>query len=231
MNKRLIPLLVIALFPIDAIWAYDDVLFNQIHINAQVERNVENDQLEVTMVVEKQGNRPEDIAGEVNETMQWALDQADDKSRIEINTRSYQTYPVYKDRMIIGWRATQELYLKSTEITELTRLVGKLQERLQVRNMQFSPTREARVGIENELISEAMQAFRQRADIIKQHMAEDKYRIVNLHVNTGNSGPVLYREQMASRAVAMDMAVEMAPAVEAGTSKVIVTVSGSVQFF
>ncbi|NNE37891.1 MAG: SIMPL domain-containing protein [Gammaproteobacteria bacterium] len=231
MNKKLIPLLVIFLLPIHPVWADEDVLFNQIHINAQVERDVENDQLEVSMVVEKQGNRPEDIAYEVNETMQWALEQAEGKSEIEINTRSYQTFPIYKNRLIVGWRATQELLLKSTDITELTDLVGELQERLQVRNMQFSPTRETRVRIENELISEAMEAFRQRADIIKQHMDEDEYRIVNLHVNTGNSGPVMYRDAMVSRAATMDMAMEMAPAVEAGTSKVIVTVSGSIQFF
>ena len=89
--------------------------------------------------------------------------------------------------------------------------------------MQFSPTRETRVKIENELISEAMDAFRQRAEIINQHMDEKNYRIINLHVNTGNSGPVMYREAMVSRAATMDMAMEMAPAVEAGTSKVVVT--------
>ncbi len=217
--------------PVRTILAEDETLFNQIHINAQVERNVENDQLEVTMLVEKQGSKPEEIATQVNETMQWALELANDKSEIEVSTRSYQTYPIYKNRLIVGWRATQELYLKSVAITDLTELVGKLQERLQVNHMQFSPTRETRVKIENELISEAMDAFRQRAEIINQHMDEKNYRIINLHVNTGNSGPVMYREAMVSRAATMDMAMEMAPAVEAGTSKVVVTVSGSIQYF
>jgi predicted secreted protein len=41
---------------------------------------------------------------------------------------------------------------------------------------------------------------------------------------------MMYNEAMMSRGM-MDSAVEMAPAVEAGTSKVIVTVSGSIQFF
>ncbi len=231
MNRILFPILIMAMLPINTVWADDDVLFNQIHINAQVERDVENDQLEVSMAVEKQGNRPEDIAAEVNETMQWALEQADGNRQIEVSTRSYQTFPIYKNRLIVGWRATQELYLKSTEITDLTDLIRTLQERLQVKHMQFSPARESRVEMENELISEAMEAFRQRADIIKQHMDEKQYRIVNLHVNTGNTGPVMYREAMVSRAATMDMAMEMAPAVEAGTSKVIVTVSGSIQFF
>ena len=66
--------LLLLLFPVSPGWGADNnTLFNQIHINAQVERYVENDQLEVSMAVEKQGNKPEDIAAEVNETMQWAL--------------------------------------------------------------------------------------------------------------------------------------------------------------
>lgn len=231
MNRYLLCLAILFFLPVGTILAEDETLFNQIHINAQVERNVENDQLEVTMLVEKQGSKPEEIAAEVNEAMQWALDLADDKNEIEVSTRSYQTFPIYKNRLIVGWRATQELFLKSVEITDLTDLVGKLQERLQVKHMQFSPTRETRVKIENELISEAMGAFRQRAEIINQHMDEKNYRIINLHVNTGNSGPVIFREAMVSRAANMDMAMEMAPAVEAGTSKVVVTVSGSIQFF
>jgi predicted secreted protein len=231
MSRYLVCVAILIFLPVRTILAEDETLFNQIHINAQVERNVENDQLEVTMLVEKQGSKPEEIATQVNETMQWALELANDKNDIEVSTRSYQTFPIYKNRLIVGWRATQELYLKSVEITDLTELVGKLQERLQVNHMQFSPTRESRVKIENELISEAMDAFRQRAEIINQHMDEKNYRIINLHVNTGNSGPVMYRDAMVSRAATMDMAMEMAPAVEAGTSKVVVTVSGSIQYF
>jgi predicted secreted protein len=223
--------LIYLLLPVSITLAADDgTLFNQVHIDAQVERNVENDQLEVSMQVEKQGNKPQDIASEINETMQWGLKLAKSNKDIEVSTRSYQTYPIYKNRLIVGWRATQKLNLKSIKITELTDLVGDLQERLQVKQMNFSPTRQTRARIENELISEAMDAFKQRAEIVKGHMDEKNYRIVDLHVNTGQSGPVMYQEAMMSRAMMSD-AMEMAPAVEAGTSKVIVTVSGSIQFF
>lgn len=222
--------MVLCLFPVAMAAAQEQQpMYNQVHIDAQVEQDVENDQLEVTLVVEKQGSRPDKIAAEINETMDWALQQSRNERDIDVSTRAYQTYPIYKNREIIGWRATQELQLKSTRITELTGLVGLLQARLQVRQMNFSPTRENRVRMENELISQAMEAFRQRAEIIKGHMDNMDYRIVNLHVNTGQGGPVMYREPMMARA--MDSSAEMAPAVEAGTSKVIVTVSGSIQFF
>jgi len=222
--------LVYLIVPVSLVYAVEDTpLFNQVHIDAQVERDVENDQLEVFMVVEAEGKQPDELAAKINETMQWALDQGKGQDDFEISTRSYQTYPVYQGRTIVGWRASQELLLKSVKISELTELVGKLQARLQVRHMNFSPTRQTRVKIENELISEAMAAFRQRADIIKGHMDQENYRIVNIHVNTGQSGPIMYKEAMMSSRAMMEDAV--APAVEAGTSKVVVTVSGSVQFF
>ncbi len=208
-----------------AVVAQDDTLFNQVHIDAQAERDVENDQLEVTMLVEVQGNKPDEIATSVNATMQWALKLAQADKDIEASTRSYQTYPVYNDTIITGWRASQELYMRSTDIPGLTELVGELQQKLQVSQMNFTPTKQTRTKVENELISEAMVAFRQRAEIVKGHM---DYRIVNLQVNTGQAGPVMYREAMMSMAKMSDAA---APAVEAGTSKVVVTVSGSIQFF
>ena len=51
--------------------------------------------------------------------------------------------------------------------------------------MRFSPTRKTRVQYENELIQEAMMAFKQRVDIIKKHMDDKNFSIVNRHVNTG----------------------------------------------
>jgi len=229
MSSILTRALICLILPASLVFAAEDSpIFNQVHIEAQVERDVENDQLEVSMVVEAQGNQPAEIAAKVNETMQWALKLANAGSDIEVSTRSYQTYPVYQDRFIAGWRAEQELFLQSMEISNLTELVGKLQEKLQVRQMNFTPSKATRVKTENDLISEAMQAFKQRVEIIKGHMDNKNYRIVNLHVNTGQSGPVFYREVMS---MAKMEDADMAPAVEAGTSKVIVTVSGSVQFF
>jgi len=206
----------------------NDVLFNQVFVDARAEGDVTNDTMEVLMVVEKQGASAEAIARQVNEAMQWALDRSRDYKAVEAGTGSYQTRPLYKDRLITGWRVSQQLHLKSSEIARLTELAGVLQERLQVQQMNFLPSKQARVTRENELINEAMEVFKQRVEIIKGHMEGKNYRIVDLHVSTGQGVPPMHRERMATMAV---MGAGAAPAVEAGTSKVVVTVSGSVQFF
>ncbi len=228
MLQFIVRTLFLLIFPL-VVLAQETPLFNQVHLDAQAEREVENDQLEVVLMVQEEGVKPDEIATRVNETMQWALQVAGADEDIEVSTRSYQTYPVYNDRFIVGWRASQELYLRSEKISDLTELVGQLQQKLQVNQMNFSPTKATRTRIENELISEAMLAFRQRADVIKGHMDNMDYRIVNIQVSAGQAGPVMYRESVMAMAKMADAA--MAPAVEAGTSKVIVTVSGSIQFF
>jgi predicted secreted protein len=211
-----------------SIYAHDnDPLFNQVNLQAQAERDIPNNQLTVILAVEEEGKNSVKIANKINQDMVWALKITGKHNSIESHTQAYNTYPIYDKRTVIGWRAIQQLELKSTNITELSELVGELQSRLQVKNMRFSPTRETRVQYENELIEEAMIAFKQRVNIVKKHMDEKNVRIVNMHVNTGGGHvqPV-YAER---RMMAMDSI--STPAVEAGTSKITVTVSGSVQFF
>ncbi|MFT5395316.1 MAG: putative secreted protein [Gammaproteobacteria bacterium] len=211
-----------------SIYAHDnDPLFNQVNLQAQAEREIPNDQLTVMLAVEEEGKEAAKIANKINQDMDWALKIVGKKNAIVSRTQAYNTHPIYDKRTVIGWRAIQQLELKSTNITELSELVGILQSRLQVKNMRFSPTRETRVQYENELIEEAMVAFKQRVEIVKKHMDDKNVRIVNMHVNTGGGhNRPIYAE---SRMMAMDS--KSAPAIEAGTSQITVTVSGSVQFF
>lgn len=225
--KVVIIILLLSVFSFSSYAHDNDPLFNQVNLQAQAEREIPNDQLTVMLAVEEEGKEAAKIANKINQDMDWALKIVGKKNAIDSRTQAYNTYPIYDKRTVVGWRAIQQLELKSTNITELSELIGKLQSRLQVKNMRFSPTRETRVQYENELIEEAMIAFKQRIDIVKKHMHEKNVRIVNIHVNTGggNNRPI-YAE---SRMMAMDS--KSAPVVEAGTSKITVTVSGSVQFF
>ena len=202
-------------------------LFNQVNLQAQSQRDIPNDQLTVLLAVEEEGKDAAKIAKKINKDMDWGLNKAKARQEIEVRTLSYNTYPIYDKRTVIAWRAVQQMELKSTNITKLSELVGDLQERLQVKSMNFSPTKDTRKRYEDELIEEAMIAFKQRVEIVKKHMDNKNVRIVNIHVNTGGgiSRPVYAENRM------MAMSSKSAPAVEAGTSKITVTVSGSVQFF
>jgi predicted secreted protein len=206
----------------------DKTLFNQVHVQAQVEREVPNDEMQSLLVSEHQGKKANSLSARVNEDIKWALVLAKKNKDIEVSTRAYQTYPIYKDSDVVGWRVSQEILLKSQNMAELSEVIGELQEKLQVRQMQFSASKQTRDQIENDLIEEAMQAFERRVKIIKKHMDGKDYRIVNLHINSNGQRPQLMHAQ---RMRSESMALVSAPTVEAGTSKITATVSGSVQFF
>lgn len=203
-----------------------EVLFNRVYLDAQAERQIPNDEMRVVLVTEHQGRDPAELAQRVNRDMAWALAVVKGEKEIAAASGGYRTIPLYEDRLIVGWRASQELELTSTATGRLTELTGTLQERLQVRDMQFRPTKATRDRHQDELMEEALASFKRRADIVSRHMPAKDYRIVEIHVGAGGGPqPVMYERAM------MKMDAGGAPAVEAGTSLLTVTVSGSVQFY
>jgi len=209
-------------------FADDETLFNTVNLQAQAEREIPNDQMIVLLATEHEGSNTTGLTAKINLDMQWALEIINKYSAVESQSKSYQTYPTYRKQVVIGWRASQQIEIKSENIAALTELVGKLQEKLQVKQMSFSPTTETRVRIENELIEEAMQAFLARVEIVKKNMPEKNHRIINLNINTGGYRPPIVHAQ---RTMMNSMEMASAPSVEAGKSKLTVTVSGSVQYF
>ena len=208
--------------------AADETLFNTVNLQAAAEREIPNDEMIVLLATEHEGSETSSLASKINSDMQWALELIKQYPTVQSQTRSYQTYPTYRKQVIIGWRASQQVEIKSKDISSLTELVGKLQEKLQVKQMSFNPTKETRINYENELIEEAMQAFLARVELVKKHMPVKNQRIINLDINTGGYRPPIINAQ---RTMMKSMEMESVPAVEAGTSKLTVTVSGSVQYY
>ncbi len=208
--------------------AADELHYNLVNLQAQVEGEVSNDQLTVMLASEHQGREPAKLADLVNRDMDWALGKLKRQTSIETATMGYSTQPQYRDGRVIGWQAQQQLKLTSTDIAGLTAIIGDLQERLPVKHMQFSPTHETRTQVENSLISAAMQAFKQRAAIVGEQMPQGSYQIVDINVQTGSSHPPMMRAE--SMMMSVRKADVAPPAVSAGTSKVTVTVSGRVQY-
>lgn len=219
---------ILFLFSLSAYADENETLFNVVNLQAQAEQEIPNDQMTAVLATEHEGKEAAAIAEQVNEDMQWALDIIGKYQFAMARTTNYQTYPVYNKQNIIGWRASQQVEIKSTNIRGLSELIGKLQDKLQVRQMYFSPTDETRKKYEDRLIEEAIEAFKDRVAIVKKHMDNKDHRIINININTGGYQPPV---PFARGGAVESMAMKAVPAVEAGTSKITVTVNGSVQFF
>jgi predicted secreted protein len=201
-----------------------ETLFNLVTLNAHAEREVPNDLLSAVLAAEAEGAEPAQIANEVNRAMQQALATAKAYRGVNARSGTYQTFPVYDKSRVVRWRARQELRLESADFAALTGLIGKLQASLVVTGMTLSVSAEARRQAENALIPEALAAFDERARLVRDAMKAKGYRVRDLQVS--GSEPVrpvfAMARAMASQSVAQ-------PAVEPGTTRLVITVSGTVQ--
>jgi predicted secreted protein len=198
---------------------------NLVSVQAEGSREVDNDELVAVLAAEAQGSDPAALASTINRRMAAALELARGVPAVRTRSGNYQTYPRYRDQRVEGWHAAQELRLESADFTAAARLIGLLQKELVVRSMAVRLSPEARRAAENALIPEAIAAFQARADIARKALKAKSYRLRSLSVETAAApGPPV---PLATMARAQSSAPP--PAIEPGASRVVVTVSGTVQ--
>ncbi len=211
---------------INAAFADDELRYNQVRLQSQQTEAVSNDTMHVSMNTYAEMQDPAKLAAKINNDMEWALQQAKQVQGVKINTGSYQTWPITRKEVTTGWRGQQDLVLESADTEILSRLVGQLQGRLQIKSMNFTVSDEKRAAVENRLIDVALDAFKQRAGIIGDNLKAGGFRIVEINVNTSTQRPPMLRQ---ARMASMSMEASDAVAVEGGESDVSVTVNGTIE--
>jgi len=186
---------------------------------------VPNDLLSATLAAEAEGAEPAQLADGVNRTMQRALATAHAYKSVKAQSGGYQTFPVYDKNRVVRWRVRQELRLESADFSAATELIGKLQASLVVTGLTLSVSNEARRRAENALIPEALASFDERARVVRDAMKAKGYRMRDLQLSAGGGAPP--RPMMTMARMAENSPVP--PAVEPGSTRILVTVSGTIQ--
>ena len=202
--------------------------YNVVELQAEAQREVPNDTLSANLYVELNDANPAALANAMNKAVNDALRTAKDYKSVRVRSGGNQTYPVYtKDKLLQGWRGRAEIRLESKDFEAASGLIGKLQAAMQLGGLGFSVSPEARRQAENELIVEAVGAFKARAEILRATLAGRGYKLQRLNVNSGHSVPSP-RLAMARAATAGAPAVA-APDFEGGVSQVTVTAAGAIE--
>jgi len=146
---------------------------------------------------------------------------------IKYETGNYQTQPIYQNQQIAGWKASQEIELKSSDFNQLSTLVGKLQKDLKISSMAFEVSKPVRQKAEQRLSIDALDQFKERAMLIQKTMGASGYQVVSINVDTGSNRPLMRPMMMrAEMAMASDSG---GPSIEGGDSTINVNVSGQIQ--
>jgi len=199
--------------------------YDRISLAASAGREVQNDLQIATLFSQHEGPDAAALADAVNREIRDAVEQARAVSGVKLQTSSYNTSPIYRDRQLTGWRVRQSLRLESGDATALSDLVGALQKRLRLESIQYAVSEDTQREVEDELITEALAAFQARAKLITGALERPGYRIVSLDIDTGGvrPPPMPYMRAMAAEAAPAP------PVMEGGTQRIEVSVTGSIE--
>jgi predicted secreted protein len=202
---------------------------NQIELQADVSREIQNDLMLASMHAEANDPVAAKVADQLNRLAADALRTAGDFKTVKARSGFNQTFPVYdRNGKLTGWRGRAEVRLESKDFAAVASLIGKLQSSMQLGGVTFTVSPELRRQTENDLITEAVAAFRSRADIATKAIGGRSYQIRRIGINTGGMFPPP-RPMVAQARAAAAPAEVTPPTFEGGTSTVQVTASGGIQ--
>lgn len=205
----------------------EDLNYNLYQLSASAEDEIDNDIMKVTLLATHQASIASEANKVVNKQMAPALEALKKSTGVKYETGNYQTQPIYQNQQIVGWKASQEVELKSTDFNQLSAVVGKLQKNLKVTSMGFEVSKTVRQQAEQRLSVDALNQFKERAMLIQKTMGATGYQVVNIDVNTDSQRPpVRYAMMRAEAATSYDAS---GPSIESGDSTIKVNVSGQIQ--
>ncbi len=113
--------------------ALDAPRYNNIELQAEAQREVQNDLLNATLFIELNDASPAALANAVNKSVNDALRIARDYKSVRVRSGNNQTMPVYaKGNVLQGWRGRAEIRLESRDFEAASALIGKLQAGMQL---------------------------------------------------------------------------------------------------
>ncbi len=208
----------------------DDARYNQVALRAEVSQDVAHDLMNVTLYTETQNSDPAKLAADTTETLNIAIERARQAKGVSVKLGSRNSYPIYDNngQQITGWRERGEIRLESADFAALSKLTADLLKDLKMGNMDFAISNATRKKSEDELLKEAVAAFKARADIATAAVGGKSYKLVSLNLNSAGFQPVrpLRMEAMASSMMSKSAAPQE---IESGTSEVTVAADGVIE--
>lgn len=208
----------LACLPVRASWAESDAGIARVEIDsanrlpeltlrAQASASVTQDTVTMSFARNVQGKSP----AEINQQLAQAIDQGRkllaDGSPVKAHSGPYRVTPVFgKDGKITGWQGHAELTLVSTDLPAIAALATRMADHLELANVYFSLSDQARQATEAKLLDQVAEAFRARAQRAVQAFGFVKYTIKRIDLGGSGAVPQPAAAMMARAAPSPDAA-------------------------
>lgn len=214
-------------FIITPLFAAETISFNRASYQVTEQQEVANDEITVTMAIERNNPDAAKLSNEINQVIISANTTIKKFSTIKSSSSDYSIRPIYsRDKQLDHWRGASSITLKSQNVKDMIKLVQQLQKTLLIKSTRYNVSAARKEKIEAGMIDTALKKFTARATQVSKSMGFIKYRLVNININNSGSNPRPTYAMDSFQAVS----AEMAPATfESGQSTLKVIVSGTIQ--
>lgn len=205
-------------------------LRNVVQLSASGVVEVPQDWLTITLHAVVNGAQAPSVQSQLKTALDAALAEVHKMAQpgqMEVRTGAFSLSPRYdRDGKPTGWQGRTELVLQGRDFVRISTAAGQVTS-LTVAQVSFSLSREQRTLVEREAQRLAIESFKAQAGDIARSFDLSRYTLREVSVMAQDQG-FEGRPRMVSLSAKSAMADSPVP-VEAGTTSVMVTVSGSVQ--
>lgn len=204
--------------------AITDVKGTKVTLDARATTEVDNDVMRATLFVEMEDTDATRLADKVNRATNDAIKLANAFTGLRVKTSGYTTYPVIAKEKIARWRSRSEISVEGEEFRRMAEAIGKLQALMQLGGVEFSVSPATRAKAEETLTQSAIGEFLRKAEQIAKGFRGTGFNVLEATVSADTGFPPPRPMMMKS------MATESVPApdLQGGTSRVTVTVNGTI---
>ena len=212
--------------------APDAPIYDRIDLQASAVQQVNNDELEARMFVEKNASNPKTLTQQINPMIAAAIETAKAYPDVKLSTANQRSTPNYnyKTNKIDSWSMRSELRLISTNFSSASELIGVLQDKgLQVSNISFRVSDAQRQQVENQLITQVTDSFKQRAEVAKESWGAKDFKLVHLSIKSNTNVQPMPYEGDASYAMTEATAASSPAPISGGEQRIEMVAQGAVE--
>lgn len=198
----------------------------RINMDAHATEEVDNDVMRAALFVEMEDVDAAKLAEKVNQATNDALKIAKGFTGLRVRTSGYSTYPVTDNSKIVRWRSRSEIAMEGEDFRRMTDAIGRLQAVMQLGAVSFSVSPAKRAKVEDGLMQSAIAEFLRKAESATKGFKRTRYSVLEatISADSGNMPPPRSLVMMKSTS-----SEAPAPDVEAGSSRITVTVNGAIR--
>ena len=210
-----------------ALIANDTNTYNRVSYQVTEQQEVNNDEITVTMGIERDNQDATKLADEINQLITSSNSTIKKFPSVKSSTSDYSIRPVYsREKRLDHWRGASSIVLKSQNIQDMVALIQILQKTMIIKSTRYSVSADRREKIQTSMIDSALEKFNIRAQQVSKDMGFKKYRLVNININDSGNTPRPVYAMTGAKAMSADIA---APSFEPGYTTLTVNVSGTIE--